>query len=70
MAIHAAVGLIQEGTLRGGRQLEWSLMDHNSILDFGADVSMISPAAFWQIWTQMRCFGPRELGIIAVQSDA
>jgi hypothetical protein len=70
MAIHAAVGLIQEGTLRSGRELECCLVDHNSILDFGAAVSMISPAAFWHIWTQMRYFGPRELGIIPDQSDA
>jgi hypothetical protein len=48
MTIHAVVGLIQEGTLRSDRELERYIMDHNSILDFGATISTISPAAFWQ----------------------
>jgi hypothetical protein len=49
IVIRAVVETIQDGASRGGRDLERSLMDHNCVLDFGDTVSMIIPAAFWQI---------------------
>jgi hypothetical protein len=49
IAIHAGVELIQDGAFRSGGELERSVMDHHSILDFGDTVSTISPTAFWQI---------------------
>jgi hypothetical protein len=48
IAIHAMFEIIQEGAFRSCPELKHSLMDHNSILDFGDTKSTMSPGAFWQ----------------------